>query len=191
MNFSKKHVLITSLICALMLITISFTSEIERQESPIALKGTVKDRDENDLSAKGDKSKDADFSGSHNPNKDKSGDQGHGSAGQEGKDESSNQPASTTSQGQDQKYKDGDYTGKAQGFKGDISVKVQVSSGKISDIQILESNDDEEYFNSAKSLIGDIISSQETSVEAVSGATYSSNGIINAVKNALESGAII
>lgn len=49
------------------------------------------------------------------------------------------------------------YDGISKGFKGDIKVRVKVDSGKISDIEILESSDDEEYFNNAKNLIGDII----------------------------------
>jgi uncharacterized protein with FMN-binding domain len=61
-----------------------------------------------------------------------------------------------------------------------------VSGGKIADITITSHQEDAEYFNKAKSsIINQIISSQSLEVQAVSGATRSSNGIINAVANAL------
>lgn len=85
-------------------------------------------------------------------------------------------------------YKDGTYSGVGAGFKGDISVSVNIESGKISNIEVTGSQDDAEYFDKAKSLISDIISSQNPDVSVVSGATYSSNGIISAVKDALNKG---
>ena len=42
----------------------------------------------------------------------------------------------------------------------------------------------------AEGLISDIISTQSTNVDAVSGATYSSRGIINAVRAALKQAAV-
>lgn len=92
---------------------------------------------------------------------------------------------SSDSSSSDSKYKDGTFTGSAQGYNGNIKVSVVVSGGKITSIDVLESTDDEEYFVKAKGLINEIISSQSTDVNVVSGATYSSNGIINAVANAL------
>lgn len=85
-------------------------------------------------------------------------------------------------------YKDGEYIGKSKGYNGDIKVKVKIKNGKISSIDILENSDDKEYFDSAKSIIDEIIKAQNTHVEAVSGATYSSNGILDAVQEALDSG---
>lgn len=86
------------------------------------------------------------------------------------------------------KYKDGEYKGSAVGYNGDIKVSVKVESGQIKDITILESSDDAEYFDKAKSLISDMLNKQSTDVGVVSGATYSSNGIKGAVKTALASG---
>lgn len=89
----------------------------------------------------------------------------------------------------DTKYKDGKYEGKAQGYGGDIKVSVTVEDGKISNIKILShKNEDDAYFNTAKGLIEEIISSNSTDVDTVSGATFSSKGIINATKNALKKG---
>ena len=86
------------------------------------------------------------------------------------------------------KYKDGEYTGSAPGYHGDVKVSVRVEGGQIKDIRIVENSDDAEYFEKARSLISDIVSKQSTDVSVVSGATYSSNGIIGAVNNALASG---
>ena len=45
---------------------------------------------------------------------------------------------------------DGDYEGKGVGYNGNIKVKVTVSGGKITAIEILKTDDDEEYFYDAK-----------------------------------------
>ena len=84
-------------------------------------------------------------------------------------------------------YSDGIYQGSAAGFGGDIVVEVTVKDGNIAKIDILSHDgEDDEYFNNAKSLTEDILAAQSTDVDTVSGATYSSNGIIGAVNNALE-----
>lgn len=80
---------------------------------------------------------------------------------------------------------DGVYKGSATGFSGPVTVAVTIMDKKITSIDILSSTDDEAFFNKAKGVIDRIISSQSFDVDVVSGATYSSNGIIGAVKNAL------
>ena len=88
-------------------------------------------------------------------------------------------------------YKDGTYTGSAQGFGGDIKVKVIVSGQKISAITITQaSGEDEAYLSMAKDIINTIIDKQSADVDTVSGATYSSTGIKNAVTQALEGAAV-
>ena len=83
-------------------------------------------------------------------------------------------------------YADGTYKGSGNGFRGKTEVTVTVESGVITDITVDSYKDDKEFFQKAKSgVIADIIKSQSTDVDAVSGATFSSNGIIEAVKNAL------
>lgn len=83
-------------------------------------------------------------------------------------------------------YKDGTYQGSGTGFGGTITVQVTVSGGKIASIDILSaSGETGSYFASAKGVISRMISGQTPNVDAVSGATYSSNGIIQAVQNAL------
>ena len=84
------------------------------------------------------------------------------------------------------KWKDGTYTGSGKGFGGTISVKVTVKDGKISAIDVTSaSGETASYFSKAKGIIPKMISGQTTNVDAASGATYSSNGIITAVRNAL------
>lgn len=83
-------------------------------------------------------------------------------------------------------WKDGTYTGSGKGFGGTISVKVTVEDGKISAIDVTSaSGENASYFSKAKGIIPKMISGQTTNVDAASGATYSSNGIITAVRNAL------
>lgn len=83
-------------------------------------------------------------------------------------------------------WKDGTYTGSGKGFGGTISVKVTVKDGKISSIDVTSaSGETASYFSKAKGIIPKMISGQTTNVDVASGATYSSNGIITAVRNAL------
>ena len=87
-------------------------------------------------------------------------------------------------------YRDGTYYGSAAGFAGTITVKVVISGGQIISVEIVETSDGSEYISKASSLIQSIISGQTTNVDTVSGATYSSVGIINAVRNALAQAAV-
>lgn len=83
-------------------------------------------------------------------------------------------------------YVDGTYTGSGTGFGGTVTVQVTVSGHKITAINILDaSSETPAYFANAKGVINKILSGQTPNVDAVSGATYSSNGIIQAVQNAL------
>lgn len=83
-------------------------------------------------------------------------------------------------------YKDGTYTGTGRGYRGDTTVSVTVENGIITDITIESYSDDRQFFSKAQSgIISRILSSQSTDVDAVSGATYSSKGIIAAVADAL------
>lgn len=83
-------------------------------------------------------------------------------------------------------YKDGIYQGSGTGFGGTITVEVTISGGKIASITVLSAaGETASYFASAQGVISRIISGQTPNVDAVSGATYSSNGIIQAVQNAL------
>ena len=84
-------------------------------------------------------------------------------------------------------YKDGECFGKASAYNGNVEVKVTISGGKITAIDIVKTKDDEEYFFDAqKKVIPEILEKQSTDVDAVAGATTSSEGIAHAVQKALE-----
>lgn len=83
-------------------------------------------------------------------------------------------------------YTDGTYTGIGQGFRGETKTTVIVENGNITDVTIVSYDDDDEYFNRAKNtIISEIITNQDVNVAAISGATFSSNGIMESVANAL------
>jgi polyferredoxin/uncharacterized protein with FMN-binding domain len=98
--------------------------------------------------------------------------------------ESSSSAASSNSSG----YADGTYTGSGHGHKGTTTVQVTISGGEITNITTVSTGDDTPYYNRAFSTVSqEIISSQSTDVDAVSGATHSSDGIMSAVASALAS----
>lgn len=84
-------------------------------------------------------------------------------------------------------YKDGTFTGSADGFNGPITVSVTIQSDKITAISVVSTTDDEPFLSDAKGVISRMLSSNSANVSGVSGATFSSQGIINAVKAAMSS----
>lgn len=81
---------------------------------------------------------------------------------------------------------DGVYTGRGQGRNGEITVNVTIQSREIMDIQVVSHVETPKYFSRAEGVIDVILSAQSTEVDAVTGATISSDGIKAAVANALE-----
>jgi polyferredoxin len=82
-------------------------------------------------------------------------------------------------------WKDGTYTGTGRGH-GTTTLKVVVSGGKITSITTVSTTDTASYYSRAFSTVTSrIIAAQKTSVQAVSGATQSSNGIMAATASAL------
>lgn len=94
-------------------------------------------------------------------------------------------PAPTEPPEEEPGLADGVYTGSAPGYRSDITVSVTVSAGKITDIEITDENETPRYFAGAMEVIDYIISAQSTQVDAVTGATFSSEGIKAAVEDAL------
>lgn len=84
-------------------------------------------------------------------------------------------------------YKNGTFTGTGSGFNGPITVSVTIQNDVITGISVTSSSDDEPYLSDGKGVISRILSAQSANVNTVSGATYSSGGIIDAVKAALAS----
>lgn len=92
---------------------------------------------------------------------------------------------STTSS--DPLYSDGVYSGVGDGFRGPIYVDVTIENDVIINVEVTEHQDDRKWYNKAYDTIKSrIIDSQSTDVDLVSGATYSSEGIRDAVADALE-----
>ena len=82
-------------------------------------------------------------------------------------------------------YADGTYRGEGEGLWGAVVVDVTVTDGKIAAIDLVSTEDDKLWFDDAWTLTEDIIEKQTYKVDTVSGATYSSAGIMDAVKDAL------
>ena len=82
--------------------------------------------------------------------------------------------------------KDGTYEGSAEGYKSTIKVSVTVENGTVTLIKIMDENETPQYIQRAESIIDNIINNQSLNVDAVSGATFSSKGIVEAVENALQ-----
>lgn len=88
-------------------------------------------------------------------------------------------------------YRDGVYTASAQGFGGPITLQVTIQNDTIADITIVRAEGETQpYFSRARRVISTILERNTPEVDSISGATYSSTGILNAVKSALSSAAI-
>ena len=84
-------------------------------------------------------------------------------------------------------YKDGTYTGEADGFGGTVAVEVTVKDGKIEAVEVTSAEkEDGAYLAMAEDIIPKIIEAQSAEVDTISGATFSSTGIKNAAEQALE-----
>ena len=82
----------------------------------------------------------------------------------------------------------GPLTGTANGFGGPITVSVTMDGDKITAVEIVSNSETPEIAGAALEQIpAAIVAANSPDVDIVSGATYTSNGIINAVKNALDS----
>jgi len=76
--------------------------------------------------------------------------------------------------------------GVGQGFRGPISVQVRVNEGSITGIEIVDSMEDRFVGGSAmEELLDLVIMYNSTDIDAVSGATESSEGFLEAVQNAI------
>ncbi len=95
--------------------------------------------------------------------------------------------ATTTTTTTAKTYKDGTYTASAYGYDGNVTITIVISNDKITSITGSTDESDDWYFDTAKSSIFNaILNTQSTSVDTVSGATYSSNAIISAVNTCLK-----
>lgn len=85
-------------------------------------------------------------------------------------------------------YTDGTYTGTGTGFGGDVTVTVTVAGGYMTDITVDDaSGEDQAYFAMAQDILEDMLEAQSAQVDTVSGATFSSTGLRDAVAQVLSS----
>lgn len=86
------------------------------------------------------------------------------------------------------KLPDGTYQGEAQGMNGAIKVSVTVQGGKIAEVKVLEHKETPGLCDPAIDRVPkQIVATQSLEVDTISGATFTSKGIIEAVANALRS----
>lgn len=84
-------------------------------------------------------------------------------------------------------FKDGVYEGTGKGNNGDIKVEVTVEGGNITSVEMKEHGETQGIYEAAeKGVIAEIIKNQSAEVDAVSGATNTSKGIMEAVTDALK-----
>ena len=107
------------------------------------------------------------------------------------KEETEENPKSENAEAEDKEqedlaYQNGTYTGEGQGFGGTIQVEVTLENDTITDIQVVSApGEDSAYLSQGEGVISTILAAQSTDVDTISGATFSSTGIINAVNDAL------
>ncbi len=85
-------------------------------------------------------------------------------------------------------YKDGVYIGEAQGIRKHLKVQVALEGGYITQVEVVEHYEkgSDYYATPIIEIPAEIIRTQSPDVDAISGATLTSNGIMDAVRNALE-----
>lgn len=95
--------------------------------------------------------------------------------------------AEASEQEGENRYADGTYEGNGTGFGGAITVSVTVQAGEMKQIEVLSAaGEDPAYYDLAKSVLDTMVKAQSVEVDTVSGATYSSRGLIEATEQALE-----
>ncbi|MBU5483880.1 flavocytochrome c [Clostridium sp. MSJ-11] len=94
---------------------------------------------------------------------------------------------SENTSGDKTKFKSGKYIGEAKGHNGNIKLEVEVDEEKIKDIKILEHKETKGLSDPALNDIPkEIIEKQSLAVDVISGATVTSNGVIEAITLALK-----
>jgi NosR/NirI family nitrous oxide reductase transcriptional regulator len=101
---------------------------------------------------------------------------------------SSSTSVSTSINNDSQKYTDGTYTGTGTGFRGATTeMSVTIKDNVITNVETVSHGDTQRFYEGVESsMISGIMSAQLTTVDTISGSTYSCNGIIDAVQDALE-----
>lgn len=89
------------------------------------------------------------------------------------------------------KFKAGTYTGKAPGKNGDVTVEVTLTSDAIKEVKVTDHQETAGIADPAiEKVPGEIVEAQSLNVDLVSGATITSQAIVDASKAALESAGV-
>lgn len=83
-------------------------------------------------------------------------------------------------------YNDGTYEGTGTGYGGDVIVSVTIKDDVIEDIQLVSAaGEDQAYLMMVQNMLGDMVEVQSADVDVITGATFTSHGLIDAVKDAI------
>ena len=83
--------------------------------------------------------------------------------------------------------RDGTYQGEARGFAGKIITEIYVTEGKITDIKVIKHQESKGWYEEVYMMLPrEIINRQRLHIDAISGATKTSKGLIESVENAIK-----
>jgi len=100
--------------------------------------------------------------------------------------EGTEESGETYSDDSDNFYKNGTYEGSGTGYGGTITVQVTMEDDTITAVSVVSApGEDSAYLSQGENVISSILSEQSTDVDTISGATFSSTGILEAVNDAL------
>ena len=132
--------------------------------------GTVKDKEQSQ-DASSDASSEADNKSEKDSTEDK---------------ENTDQADSEEADDSDNVYKNGNFEGSGTGYGGTITVQVTLEDDTITAVSVVSApGEDSAYLSQGENVINSVISEQSTDVDTISGATFSSTGILEAVNDAL------
>lgn len=85
-------------------------------------------------------------------------------------------------------YADGTYSGTGKGYNGKLTVELTIEQNAVASLTVTSAADDEPYITKAtRGITKQLLERQSAELDGVSGATYSSKGLIQAIEQALES----
>ena len=100
--------------------------------------------------------------------------------------ENTDQADSEETDDSDNVYKNGTFEGLGTGYGGTITVQVTLEDDTITAVSVVSApGEDSAYLSQGENVINSVISEQSTDVDTISGATFSSTGILEAVNDAL------
>ena len=98
--------------------------------------------------------------------------------------ENADQADSEETDDSDNVYKYGTFEGSGTGYGGTITVQVTLEDDTITAVSVVSApGEDSAYLSQGENVINSIISEQSTDVDTISGATFSSTGILEAVND--------